>query len=54
MADSDTFAAASAYGLSGYPYFVLLDATGNVVQRASGEIDPTTLTPLLNSVASSA
>ena len=54
MADSDTFAAASAYGLSGYPYFVLLDATGKVAQRASGEIDPTTLTPLLNSVASSA
>ena len=54
MADSDTFAAASAYGLSGYPYFVLLDANGKVVQRASGEIDPTTLTPLLNSVALSA
>ena len=54
MADSDSFAAASAYGLSGYPYFVLLDATGKVAQRASGEIDPTTLTPLLNSVASSA
>jgi cytochrome c biogenesis protein CcmG, thiol:disulfide interchange protein DsbE len=54
MADSDTYAAASAYGLSSYPYFVLLDANGKVVQRASGEIDPTTLTPLLNSVASSA
>jgi thiol-disulfide isomerase/thioredoxin len=54
MADSDTFAASSAYGLTGYPYFVLFDATGKVVQRASGEIDPSTLTPLLNSVASSA
>jgi thiol-disulfide isomerase/thioredoxin len=54
MADSDTSAAAIAYGLSAYPYFVLLDANGKVVQRASGEIDPTTLTPLLSSVASSA
>ena len=54
MADSDAFAAASAYGLSAYPYFVLLDANGKVVQRASGEIDPSTLTPLLVSLASSA
>ena len=53
MADSDTFAAAAAYGLSSYPYFVLLDANGKVVQRASGEVDPNSLTPLLNSVASS-
>jgi cytochrome c biogenesis protein CcmG, thiol:disulfide interchange protein DsbE len=53
MADSDAFAAAKAFGLSGYPYFVLLDSNGKVVQRASGEIDPTTLTPLLNSLASS-
>jgi thioredoxin-related protein len=54
MADSDTYAAAAAYGLSSYPYFVVLDANGKVVQRASGEVDPSTLTPLLNSVASSA
>jgi thiol-disulfide isomerase/thioredoxin len=53
MADSDAFAAANAFGLSGYPYFVLLDSTGKVVQRASGEIDPTTLTPVLSSLASS-
>jgi thiol-disulfide isomerase/thioredoxin len=54
MADSDASAAATAFGLSGYPYFVALDADGKVVQRASGEIDPTTITPLLNSIASSA
>lgn len=53
MADSDASAAATAYGLSVYPYFVLLDAAGKVVQRASGEIDPNSLTPLLSSVASS-
>jgi thiol-disulfide isomerase/thioredoxin len=50
MADSATSDAAIAYGLSGYPYFVLLDADGKVVQRASGEIDPATLTPLLESL----
>lgn len=52
MADSDAFAAAAAFGLSGYPYFVLLDSTGKVVRRASGEIDPGTLTPVLMSLAS--
>lgn len=45
MADSDTYAAASAFGLSLYPYFVLLDANGKLVQRASGELDPSTLIP---------
>lgn len=52
MADSDAFDAANAFGLSGYPYFVLLDSNGKVVHRASGEIDPNSLTPLLNSVVS--
>lgn len=51
MADNDAFAAAAAFGLSVYPYFVLLDSNGKVVQRASGEIDPASLTPLLASVA---
>lgn len=54
MADSDTYAAASAYGLASYPYFVVLDASGKLVQRASGEIDPSKLTPILASLASSA
>jgi thiol-disulfide isomerase/thioredoxin len=54
MADSDSQAAAAAFGLASYPYFVLLDSDGKVVQRASGEIDPNSLTPLLNSVAASA
>jgi thiol-disulfide isomerase/thioredoxin len=53
MADSDTYDAAKAFGLSVYPYFVVLDAKGTVVQRASGEIDPATLTPVLESVAAS-
>jgi hypothetical protein len=50
MADSDGSDAAIAYGLSGYPYFVVLDADGEVVQRGSGEFDPATLTPVLESL----
>lgn len=50
MADSEDQVAAGAFGLSSYPYFVLLDSGGKVVQRASGEIDPATLTPLLSSL----
>lgn len=50
MADSAETEAAIAYGLSGYPYFVLLDSDGKVVKRASGEIDPATLTPVLESL----
>ena len=38
MADSKTATAAKAYGLSAYPYFVLVDADGKVVGRASGEV----------------
>jgi thiol-disulfide isomerase/thioredoxin len=30
--------AATAYGLSAFPYFVFVDAEGNVVARASGEL----------------
>jgi thiol-disulfide isomerase/thioredoxin len=32
-----------AYGGTAYPYFVLLDAQGNVVGRASGELAPKTI-----------
>ena len=51
MADSADFDAANAYGLSAFPYFVVLDSKGQVVSRASGELDPTTLTTMLQSVA---
>ena len=30
--------AAELYGLSGFPYFVVVDAEGNVVERVSGEL----------------
>ena len=38
LADDAGGAAATAYGLNGYPYFVAVDRAGNVVARTSGEI----------------
>ncbi len=38
MADSKNYTAANAYGLSAYPYFVLVDSEGKVAARASGEV----------------
>ena len=38
LADDDAQSAAQSWGLSGYPYFVMVDADGNVWQRASGEL----------------
>jgi disulfide bond formation protein DsbB/thiol-disulfide isomerase/thioredoxin len=40
LADDPAGSAASAFGLSGYPFFVLLDGRGRVVARASGERSP--------------
>lgn len=38
LTDDTSFSAAAAYGLPGFPYFVLLDAEGVVKLRLSGEI----------------
>ena len=38
LADSTQFTAATAYGLSAYPYFVLVNADGKVAARATGEV----------------
>jgi cytochrome c biogenesis protein CcmG, thiol:disulfide interchange protein DsbE len=38
MADSPQFAAATAFGLNAYPYFVLVGADGKVAGRATGEV----------------
>ncbi len=38
LVDSAAFAASNAYGLTSFPYFVAIDAKGNVVNRVSGEI----------------
>jgi thiol-disulfide isomerase/thioredoxin len=40
LADSEDGAAATAFGLKTFPYFVAVDADGEVVQRASGELPP--------------
>ena len=48
IADSKDKAAANAFGLSGYPYFVLVDAKGNVIKRASGEVSMDDLTTMIN------
>ena len=50
MADSSDYDAANAYGLSAFPYFVVFDSSGKLVTRASGELDPATLTTMLQTV----
>lgn len=50
LADSTESAAARAYGLSAYPYFVALDSSGKVVQRTTGELTEEQFTALLASV----
>jgi thiol-disulfide isomerase/thioredoxin len=48
IADSADKKAANAFGLSGYPYFVLVDAQGKVFKRLSGEIPMDELTAIIN------
>jgi len=38
LVDDDTQAAAQAYGLGGYPYFVLINSDGTIAKRNDGEI----------------
>lgn len=51
MVDSEQQTAAIAYGLPAYPYFVFVDANGNVAGRATGEIAPDSLTKILDALA---
>ena len=39
LLDSEDYAAANAYGLSAFPFYVLVDGDGKVVERFSGEVD---------------
>ena len=48
MADNDRFIAGDAYGLSSFPYFVLVGPDGTVKLRLSGEIDPDDLATRVN------
>ncbi len=47
MADSTDNAAATAYGLTSFPYFVVADAEGKVVTRVTGEISMDTFDQLV-------
>jgi len=47
LADSANSEAANAFGLPGYPYFVLVDGQGKVVARTSGEITTDQLESML-------
>jgi len=38
LVDDESMTAATAYGLAGYPFLVMLDADGRVVARTSGEL----------------
>jgi thiol-disulfide isomerase/thioredoxin len=48
IADSADKKAANAFGLSGYPFFVLVDAQGNVFKRLSGEVPMDELTAMID------
>lgn len=50
IADGDNHAA-SAYGLSAFPFWVALDANGKVVQRVTGELTPAQIDALFASAA---
>ncbi len=51
LLDNPDQSAAMAYGLGGYPFFVLIDGDGKVVQRGSGEIPEQEFVRLLEQVA---
>lgn len=53
MVDDQQRTAGQAFGVSGYPFFVLLDADGKVVQRRSGAVPMEELTALLQTVTTS-
>ena len=47
LLDSTESAAASAYGLDAFPYFVAVDAKGNVTKRMAGELTEEQFTALV-------
>jgi len=51
MVDSAQSTAAAAYGLTGYPYFLLVDAQGKVVARAEGELDDSDIIAAVKALA---
>jgi thiol-disulfide isomerase/thioredoxin len=51
MVDDASFTAAKAYGLTGYPFMVFVDADGKVVGRTSGEIAEEDLQKIFRALA---
>lgn len=47
LVDSDTTEGATAYGLTSFPFFVAVDAQGNVTKRMSGELTEDQFTALV-------
>lgn len=54
LLDDEAQTASISYGLTGFPYFVILDAEGNVWQRGSGEIPLSELQRMAAEVTSGA
>lgn len=54
LVDSDKKEAATAYGLTGFPFFAFIDGDGNVVQRASGALPRQQVEQYLAAIAPSA
>jgi thiol-disulfide isomerase/thioredoxin len=54
LADDAELRAGRAFGLRNFPYFVFVDADGDVVGRASGEVDPQGLRTALDDLRASA
>jgi thiol-disulfide isomerase/thioredoxin len=51
LADDAELTAANAYGVTGFPFFTIVDADGNVAVRGSGEYPIEALQALVDSVA---
>jgi hypothetical protein len=51
LADDAELTAANAYGVTGFPFFTIVDADGNVAARGSGEYPIEALQALVDSVA---
>lgn len=51
LVDDAQSSAAAAYGVSGFPYWVFIDADGNVAARVSGRLDTGTLNTVVSALA---
>ncbi|MGI9601324.1 MAG: TlpA family protein disulfide reductase [Acidimicrobiales bacterium] len=53
LADSDEDTIANAYGLAGFPYWVLVAGDGTVIERRSGELTEAEFTAMIDQAAAS-